>query len=131
MAYMTFNECSKSNNLFLGLLSVAPQKMEPLHLRPELSAAWPTLKYEESKATSAAASRSWWDPPRARGQVPSNPGAALPPTLPHRTMTHDATRLEKLDPVGEEVTAPWWRAINGAMVVSSVRWTRSPLLDLR
>jgi hypothetical protein len=101
--------------------------MELLHLRPELSAAWPTLKHEESKATSAAASHSWRDPPRARGQVPSNPGAALPPALPHRTMTRDAARLEKLDPVGEEVTAPWWRAINGFGKVDKKPASRSTL----
>jgi hypothetical protein len=43
-------------------------------------------------------------------------------------MTRDVACLKKLDPVGEEVTAPWWRAIDSAMVVSLINWRRSPLL---
>jgi hypothetical protein len=146
MTYMTSNGCSKPMT-YIWVCFYRSVKKEPFHLRTKLSATSPTLKHGEkelsSKAASAtvappcarapppAAPRSWRDPPHAHGQVSSSRGATSPPPLPCRTMTPDVTCLGKLDPVGEEAMAPWWRVTDGAMVVSSARWRRSPLPYLR
>jgi hypothetical protein len=37
-----------------------------------------------------------------------------PCAVPHHTMTCDVARLAKFDPVGEEVTAPWWTTTDAA-----------------
>jgi hypothetical protein len=134
MAYMTSNRCSKSMTYFWVCFRRSA-KMQPLHLRPKLSTASPTLKHEErepdNKVASAAAAalpcarvlpsaapRSWWDPPHGRGQVSSNPGAASLPPLPRRIMTCDAACLEKLDPLEKK---RWCHGSDGAMIVS---WAR-------